>query len=51
VFINGKAAPLDAKNRFDATVTPIGFPPLVIFRMAKPSQPDVVTVRTLRRGK
>jgi hypothetical protein len=51
VFVNGKPAPLDEKARFSTSTTPIGRPPLVIFRMSQSSGPEVMTVRMLRRGR
>lgn len=51
VYINGKPAPLDDKNRFEGSATPIGRTPIVVFRTTRASEPDVFTVRTLRRGR
>lgn len=51
VYINGKPAPLDDKHRFEGSATPIGRQPLVIFRTTRASEPDVFTVRQLRRGR
>lgn len=51
VYINGKPAPLDDKHRFEGSATPIGRGPLVIFRTTRASEPDVFTVRQLRRGR
>ena len=50
VSVNGKAAPLDGKMRFRLMTHPVGRPPVVIFRVAQPSSPDVYTVRALRAG-
>ncbi|RYZ35261.1 MAG: hypothetical protein EOO71_36115 [Myxococcaceae bacterium] len=46
--INGRAVPLDGKHRFDTWVTPMGTPPLLVFKMTRPGAPDVLTVRTLK---
>lgn len=51
VFVNGKLVEVDDKNRFRAQVAPLGRPPVVIFRMTRSNEPDVFTIRTLRRGK
>lgn len=51
LYINGKPAPLDEKNRFDAPAVPIGRPPVVIFRLSRPPAADSYTVRVLRRGR
>ncbi len=51
VLVNGKAAPLDEKNRFEMAIAPVGQPPLVIFRLIHPPESDVFTVRSLRRGR
>lgn len=51
VYINGKPAPLDDKSRFEGTTSPIGRTPIVVFRLTRPSEPDVYTVRMLRRGR
>lgn len=47
--INGRPATLDGKNRFDVAVTPIGRPPLVIFRLSRPPAADALTLRVLRK--
>jgi ferric-dicitrate binding protein FerR (iron transport regulator) len=49
LYVNGKAVDLDDKNRFDLEVSPVGRPPLVIFRVSRPPASDTITVRTLRR--
>jgi hypothetical protein len=49
LYVNGKAADLDEKNRFDMEVTPVGRPPVVIFRVSRPPASDTITVRALRR--
>ncbi|RKH00917.1 hypothetical protein D7X74_38215 [Corallococcus sp. CA047B] len=46
--INGRAVPLDGKHRFDTWVSPMGTPPLLVFKMTRPGAPDVLTVRTLK---
>lgn len=51
VFVNGRPVEVDEKNRFRAQVAPLGRPPVVIFRMTRSNEPDVFTIRTLRRGK
>jgi hypothetical protein len=48
VYINGKPAPLDEKGRFNTTAFPQGSPPVIIFRLSRPGEPDSVTVRSLR---
>jgi hypothetical protein len=50
LFVNGKAAALDDKSRFDEEVAPAGSPPALIYRLVRPGAADVVYVRTLRRG-
>jgi hypothetical protein len=49
LYVNGKPADLDDKNRFDMEVSPVGRPPVVIFRVSRPPASDTITVRTLRR--
>jgi len=49
--INGRAVPLDAKSRFDTTVTATGRSPMVIFRLSRPQATDAYTVRLLKRSK
>lgn len=49
VLVNGKPAALDEKNRFDVSVVPVGRPPMVMFRLLRSSEPDVIVVRSLRR--
>jgi len=49
LYVNGKAVDLDDKNRFDMEVSPVGRPPVVIFRVSRPPASDTITVRTLRR--
>lgn len=49
LYVNGKAVDLDDKNRFDLEVSPVGRPPVVIFRVSRPPASDTITVRTLRR--
>jgi hypothetical protein len=51
VFANGKPLPLDSKHRFDGEASPVGRPPLIIFRTARASGAEVITVRTLRRAR
>ncbi|MFN0061521.1 MAG: FecR domain-containing protein [Myxococcaceae bacterium] len=51
VYINGKAAPLDDKNRFETVGFPVGSPPVIIFRVTRPGEPDAFTVRVLRQGR
>ncbi len=51
VFANGKALPLDAKHRFEGQASPVGQPPLIIFRTARANGAEVFTVRTLRRAR
>jgi hypothetical protein len=50
VLINGKAAGLDEKGRFDEPVTPAGRPLAVVFRLLRSNASDVVVIRTLRKG-
>lgn len=50
LWVNGRPVELDEKARFDSTATPLGRPPLVIFRLSPGSGPEVYTVRALRRG-
>jgi hypothetical protein len=50
-MVNGRPAPLDEKNRFELTVAPIGRSPLAIFRLVRPSEPDLFMVRSLRRNR
>lgn len=47
VLVNGKLAPLDDKLRFDLSVAPVGQPPMIIFRLVRPSEPDLIVVRSL----
>jgi hypothetical protein len=49
LYVNGKAVDLDDKNRFNMEVSPVGRPPVVIFRVSRPPASDTITVRTLRR--
>lgn len=49
LYVNGKSAELDEKNRFDMEVSPVGRPPVVIFRVSRPPASDTITVRALRR--
>jgi hypothetical protein len=51
VMVNGKPAPLDEKNRFELAVAPTGKSPLAIFRLVRPSEPDLFVVRSLRRNR
>jgi hypothetical protein len=48
--INGKQVSLDGKGRFDLQVAASGRPPIVIFRLSRPSSADEYTVRMLKRG-
>jgi hypothetical protein len=50
VLINGKAAGLDEKGRFDEPASPAGRPPSVVFRLLRNNASDVVVIRTLRKG-
>ena len=49
LYVNGKPADLDDKNRFNMEVSPVGRPPVVIFRVSRPPSSDTITVRSLRR--
>jgi len=51
VLVNGKAAPIDERSRFELAVAPVGRPPLAIFRLLRTSEPEVIVVRVLRRAK
>lgn len=46
--INGQEMDLDDKNRFDAQVSPAGSPPVLVYRLRRPSMPDAFTIRQLR---
>jgi len=48
--INGRSIPLDGKHRFDTWVEPVGAPPVLLFKMQNSGAPDVIVVRTLKRG-
>ncbi|MHB8875919.1 MAG: hypothetical protein ACYC8T_19700, partial [Myxococcaceae bacterium] len=51
VWVNGRLVPLDGKARFDSTAVPFGRPPTLVFRLVQAHGPEVLTVRTLRRGR
>jgi ferric-dicitrate binding protein FerR (iron transport regulator) len=46
--INGQEIDLDEKNRFDVQVSPAGSPPVLVYRLSRPSMPDAFTVRQLK---
>lgn len=46
--INGQEMDLDEKNRFDAEVSPVGSPPVLVYRLSRPAMPDAFTIRQLR---
>jgi ferric-dicitrate binding protein FerR (iron transport regulator) len=48
VYINGKPAPMDGQGRFETTASAVGPPPIVVFKLSRPNEPDSLTVRTLR---
>jgi hypothetical protein len=47
LLINGRSVPLDEKHRFNVLLSPSGSPPALVYRLIRPSTPDVFTVRTL----
>jgi len=47
LIINGRTVPLDEKHRFNVLLSPAGSPPSLVYRLIRPSSPDVFTVRTL----
>jgi hypothetical protein len=51
VWVNGRPVALDAKARFDTTAVPFGRPPTVVFRAVLATGLEVLTIRTLRRGR
>lgn len=51
VWVNGRLVALDGKARFDTTAIPFGRPPTVVFRLVLASGLEVLTIRTLRRGR
>lgn len=46
--INGQEMDLDEKNRFDVAVSPAGSPPVLVYRLGRPSMPDAFTIRQLK---
>lgn len=46
--INGQEMDLDEKNRFDGEVSPTGSPPVLVYRLRRPSMPDAFTLRQLK---